>query len=252
MTLDNPLANKFSCAASHYKQHDVLQRLSAHQLLQHANLYGTLLDVGAGPGTDFGAFNAVNQVVAVDIAQGMLTELTQQFTDYLPLCTDAQALGLQTASVDSIYSNLALQWCPKLPQAFCEFQRVLRPNGECHVSIVADGSLAELKTLGFHVNQFHSVSALKQAFMSSQFQGDTWESIDIKLESIQVYFDDLRSLLYSIKGVGASFAQHQHNSNRPLLKKQQWQQRVELANTLRTEKGIPLTYQIAFIRAKRG
>uniref|UniRef100_UPI004047A54B hypothetical protein n=1 Tax=Shewanella sp. TaxID=50422 RepID=UPI004047A54B len=84
MTLDNPLANKFSCAASHYKQHDVLQRLSAHQLLQHANLYGTLLDVGAGPGTDFGAFNAVNQVVAVDIAQGMLTELTQQFTDYSP------------------------------------------------------------------------------------------------------------------------------------------------------------------------
>ncbi|WP_223418013.1 methyltransferase domain-containing protein [Shewanella inventionis] len=250
MTLDNPLANKFSSAARQYKQHDVLQRLSAQQLLKQANLNGTLLDIGAGPGTDFSALTAVNQVVAVDIAHGMLTELTQQFTEYLPLCSDAQALGLQAESVDSIYSNLALQWCPNLPQACCELHRVLRPNGECHVSIVADGSLAELKTLGFHVNQFNSVSALKQAFMSSQTQNNTWQSIDIKLECIQVYFDDLRSLLYSIKGVGASFAQH--NPNRTVLKKQQWQQRVELAQRLRTEKGIPLTYQIAFIRAKRG
>ena len=94
MTLDNSVANKFSIAASQYKQHDVLQRITAKQLLDNAPLFGTLLDVGAGPGTSFNAFIDVEQVVAVDIAHGMLKQLTKQHPDYLPICSDAQALGL--------------------------------------------------------------------------------------------------------------------------------------------------------------
>ncbi|MEO3681695.1 methyltransferase domain-containing protein [Shewanella vesiculosa] len=252
MTLDNSVANKFSRAAPLYKQHDVLQRMSAQQLLQHANLYGTLLDIGAGPGTCFKAFNDVKQVIAADIAHGMLTQLAQQYSDYLCLCCDAQALGLQSASIDSIYSNLALQWCQTLPKAFNEFHRVLRVGGECHLSVVIDGSLAELQTLGFHVNQFHSVSALKSAFITSQTMPPDWDSIGIQVETITVYFADLRSLLYSIKGVGASSAQADEEKQRAVLSKQQWQQRVALAESLRTDKGLPLTYQIAYIRAKRG
>ncbi|MEM5506331.1 methyltransferase domain-containing protein [Shewanella frigidimarina] len=254
MTLDNPVANKFSIAASQYKQHDVLQRITAKQLLDNAPLFGTLLDVGAGPGTSFNAFNDVEQVVAVDIAHEMLNQLTKQYPDYLPICSDAQALGLQSASIDSIYSNLALQWCQNLPEAFAEFHRVLRPSGECHLSVVVDGSLAELKTLGFRVNQFNSISAIKAAFIASQDSPNDWLNIDIQVKSISVYFDDLRSLLYSIKGVGASFAQQGENNathHHPLTK-QQWQQRIALAETMRTDKGIPLTYQIAYIRAKRG
>ncbi|WP_351017973.1 methyltransferase domain-containing protein [Shewanella sp. AC91-MNA-CIBAN-0169] len=253
MTLDNPVASKFSIAASHYKQHDVLQRITAKQLLDNAHLFGTLLDVGAGPGTSFHAFD-VKQVFAVDIAHGMLKQLTKQHPDYLPICSDAQALGLQSASIDSIYSNLALQWCQTLPQAFAEFHRVLRQNGECHLSVVVDGSLAELQTLGFRVNPFYSVSALNAALSASHTTVDDWHSIDIHVESISVYFDDLRSLLYSIKGVGASFAQQDENNatqHQPLTK-QQWQQRIVLAETMRTDKGLPLTYQIAYIRAKRG
>ncbi|QDE31659.1 MULTISPECIES: methyltransferase domain-containing protein [Shewanella] len=252
MTLDNPVANTFSIAAAQYKQHDVLQRISAKQLLQQANLCGTLLDVGAGPGTCFKAFERVNQIVAVDISHGMLTQLVQQHPDYLPLCTDAQALGLQSDSIDNIYSNLALQWCQTLPKAFAEFHRVLRSGGECYLSVVVDGSLAELESLGFHVNQFDSVSTLKTAFNVSQVTPDDWHSVDIKVESIKVYFDDLRSLLYSIKGVGASFDQHGAGKQRHALTKRQWQQRVALAESLRTDKGLPLTYQIAYIHAKRG
>ncbi|MGX9462097.1 methyltransferase domain-containing protein [Shewanella sp. A14] len=254
MTFDNPLADKFSTAASHYKQHDVLQRISAQHLRQGAHLHGTLLDVGAGPGTCFNAFSQVKRVVAVDIAHGMLMQLSKQYSAYLPICSDAQALGLQRDSIDSIYSNLALQWCPRLPQAFAEFHRVLRPGGECCLSIVADGSLAELHSLGFRVNRFNSVSAIEAAFIASQEAANDWHCIDIHVESISVYFDDLRSLLYSIKGVGASSSQPDERNTTQChpLTKQQWQQRIVLAETMRTEKGIPLTYQIAYIRAKRG
>ena len=125
-------------------------------------------------------------------------------------------------------------------------------DGECHFKVAIDGNLAELKTLGFHVNQFHSVSALKSAFITSQTMPPDWDSIDIQVETITVYFADLRSLLYSIKGVGASSAQADEEKQRAVLSKQQWQQRVALAESLRTDKGLPLTYQIAYIRAKRG
>ena len=104
------------------------------------------------------------------------------------------------------------------------------------------------------MNQFNSVSAIRAAFIASQDSPNDWLNIDIQVKSISVYFDDLRSLLYSIKGVGASFAQQGENNathHHPLTK-QQWQQRIALAETMRTDKGIPLTYQIAYIRAKRG
>ena len=252
MPLDRSVANKFSRAATQYKQHDVLQRICANNLQKKANLYGNLLDIGAGPGTCFKTFEQVQQVVAVDISHGMLAHLIQQHPDYLPLCTDAQALGLRSASIDSIYSNLALQWCQTLSKALTEFHRVLRSGGDCYLSVVVDGSLGELQTLGFHVNQFDSVARLKAAFNASQTTPDGWHNVDIHVESVRVYFDDLRSLLYSIKGVGASSDLSSEGKPRDALTKRQWLQRVTLAETLRTDKGLPLTYQIAYIHAKRG
>ena len=253
--LDNQVADTFSNAASYYKQHDVLQRLTAQRIFDSANFTGTLLDVGAGPGTCFKVFKSVENVVAVDIAQGMLVELNQHFNDYLPLCSDAQALGLQTASIDSIYSNLALQWCQSFPKAIEEFHRVLRPSSECYISVVAEGSLPELRTLGFRTNSFMSLSAMLAAFTdgssNSKWEGE-WQVLMAVVESITVYFDDLRSLLYSIKGVGASSGNETIVNFNKMLTKGSWQSRLALAETMRTEQGIPLTYKVAYIRAKRG
>jgi len=259
MMLDNPIANRFSVAASRYKQHDVLQRITADYLCAMVDLQGTLLDVGAGPGTCFSLFDEVKHVVAVDIAHGMLSELSQRFNDYLPLCSDAQALGLQTASINCIYSNLALQWCHNLPQAINEFHRVLQPGGECALSMVAHGSLPELQALGFRINAFNTLTEILATFQPRNVPADTaihWHVEHAQIDTVTLYFDDLRSLLYSIKGVGASLPSPlvYAGDDKPstTISKPAWRQRVALAETMRTDKGLPLTYHIAYIRAKRG
>ena len=78
-----------------------------------------------------------------------------------------------------------------------------------------------------------------------------------------VYFDTLKALLYSIKGVGASV--HVASSTTrvsgstvsaseftPRLRgRQDWQAMQVKAESLRLPQGLPLTYQIVQIRARR-
>lgn len=72
------IADRFSAAAKHYQEHNCLQRLSGASLLQGFAAKGAILDIGAGPGTDFANLamgNKEMRVYALDIALGMLQQL---------------------------------------------------------------------------------------------------------------------------------------------------------------------------------
>lgn len=300
------IAERFSAAAHSYQDHNQLQRLSAASLLSEFTAKGHLLDIGAGPGTDFSAYHYAHQsehhsdhesahqsgcqsehqsehgsiqnppttVFAVDIALGMLHKLKQTYPDYHGFCADAECLPFVDGCIDVIYSNLALQWCANFPAAVAEMARVLKPNGECHLSLVAQGSLNQLAELGLRVNDFSTLKALKTAFKL-----DTWQFLEVQLIPMTVHFDTLKALLYSIKGVGASVqsasATHSANSisldnstiqsagevagaiaaSEPALRlrgRQDWQAMQAKAESLRVPQGLPLTYQIVQIRARRG
>ncbi|SUI64756.1 methyltransferase domain-containing protein [Shewanella morhuae] len=257
-TTEAKIAQRFSAAAHSYQDHNKLQRLSADSLLSGLLVKGNLLDIGAGPGTDFSACypNSLTDkpssaIFAVDIALGMLHKLKQSYPDYHGVCADAQYLPFSDNSMDVIYSNLALQWCADFPAAVTEMARVLRPHGECHVTLVAEGSLNQLAQLGLRVNEFSSLVALKTAFKL-----DIWQYLDVQLIPMTVYFDTLKALIYSIKGVGAS-VQSAHSSSAisdltPQLRgRQDWQIMQAKAEALRLPKGLPLTYQIVQIRGRR-
>lgn len=302
------IAERFSAAAHIYQDHNQLQRLSAASLLSEFTAKGHLLDIGAGPGTDFAAYHCAHQsehhsdhesahqsgcqsehgsiqnppiaVFAVDIALGMLNKLKQSYPDYHGVCADAECLPFVDGCIDVIYSNLALQWCANFPAAVAEMARVLKPNGECHLSLVAQGSLNQLAELGLRVNDFSTLEALKAAFKL-----DTWQFLEVQLIPMTVHFDTLKALLYSIKGVGASVqsasATHSTSSissansisldsstiqsagevagaiaaSEPALRlrgRQDWLAMQAKAESLRVPQGLPLTYQIVQIRARRG
>ncbi|OUS53043.1 methyltransferase type 11 [Shewanella sp. SACH] len=305
------IAERFSAAAHSYQDHNQLQRLSTASLLSEFTAKGHLLDIGAGPGTDFAAYHCAHQsehhsdhesahqsgcqsehhsehgsiqnpptaVFAVDIALGMLHKLKQSYPDYHGVCADAECLPFVDGCIDVIYSNLALQWCANFPAAVAEMARVLKPNGECHLSLVAQGSLNQLAELGLRVNDFSTLEALKTAFKL-----DTWQFLEVQLIPMTVHFDTLKALLYSIKGVGASVqsASATHSASSislansisldnstiqsagevagaiaaaelaPRLRgRQDWQALQAKAESLRVPQGLPLTYQIVQIRARR-
>lgn len=245
------IAERFSAAAKSYQEHNSLQRLSASSLLKEFSARGTVLDIGAGPGTCFDVDGANLQVYALDIAFGMLQQLKHSFPQYQCICGSAEQLPFVNACIDSIYSNLVLQWCADFPAAVAEMARVIKPNGECHLSIVADGSLEQLLSLDLRINRFLSLDTLKVAF-----DPQLWQVVEFKLVPMTVHFKDLKSLLYSIKGVGASVlavtATEQTDSKVFKLRGRKDWLRLQLkAEAFRQAEGLPLTYQIVQIRARR-
>ncbi|MEI6860338.1 MAG: methyltransferase domain-containing protein [Shewanella sp.] len=242
------VAKVFSAAAKHYHEHDKVQKLSSRQLFNSMNPCGVLLDIGAGPGTDFSQFSPVKQVIALDVAQGMLEQVKLDFPDYQTICANAESIPLSDNTVDNAYSNLALQWCSDLSSSVNETARVLKPGGEYHLAIVAQDSLSELVKLGFRVNAFKSMEEIL-----TYFNKDKWQIISAETTAISLYFTDLKSLLYSIKGVGASIHANisdKAKQNQWLRGRGDWQKLLALAELNRTSQGFPLTYQIAFISVK--
>lgn len=253
------ISDKFSAAAKKYTQFNQLQRDSASLLLggikQDAWLGQHILDIGAGPGTLFPVshYNALDnnalaqQVVALDIAPGMLKELKLNFPQYFAICGDAESLPLKDSSLDMVYSNLALQWCRRLDQTFSEAHRVMKSGAQLHCAIVIDGSLNQLSNLGLKINDFADHPLIVTAMETCP-----WKTYSVEVVELTVHFDDLRALLYSIKGVGASItSSHNQTSRRGLTLRgrQDWLSLQKRAEVLRTTRGLPLTYRLAIVRA---
>ncbi|MBT1442958.1 methyltransferase domain-containing protein [Shewanella sp. JM162201] len=242
-SIQEDVATHFSRAAD-YTNHDVLQRLTAAKLKSMARLQGTVLDVGAGPGTAFDGV-APSSVIAVDIAFGMCERLKARFSDAHVLCADATRLPLADGSIDSAYSNLALQWCQPFSAAIDELARVIRPGGEVAAALVCDGSLPELEALGFSVNHFMTAQVAQAAFSAKD-----WQHLDVRLVTETLHFDNLRALIYSIKGVGAN-ARRDAGSAGKLRGRNDWLMREAQAERTRTAAGLPLSYQILYVVARR-
>lgn len=247
--LNQDVAERFSAAAAHYHSYDVLQQQTAKHLLNLMTPGSRLLDIGAGPGTSFRQFPDINQVICVDIAKGMLKTLSGSFDDYIPVCGDAQSLPFTTSVIDTIYSNVALQWCQELTLAVGEANRVLKPGGSFNMSIVAKDSLKQLSELGFKVNAF-----IDEQELAACFNNDCWQIESFETKAVTVYFSDLRALLQSIKGVGASIVKQQQGVNQPqvtLRGRKDWQALQLKAELSRAPEGLPLTYNISFIKARK-
>ncbi|GIU15015.1 methyltransferase domain-containing protein [Shewanella sp. MBTL60-007] len=247
--LSQEIAERFSAAAEHYQSYDVLQQKTASRLLAQMSPCGRLLDIGAGPGTCFSRFEHINQVLCLDIAEGMLKTQSRNFPEHVPICGDAQNLPIANCSVDSIYSNVALQWCQNLPKAVSEVNRVLTEGGEFNMSIVAKDSLMQLSELGFKVNSF-----IDEQELVACFEDEDWQLESFETKAVTVYFSDLRALLQSIKGVGASIVKQQQGVNQPqvtLRGRKDWQALQLKAELSRAPEGLPLTYNISFIKARK-
>ncbi|MFQ6371407.1 methyltransferase domain-containing protein [Shewanella sp. YIC-542] len=234
------VAVRFAKAASGYQQHDCLQRRTSSLLLDGCTVNGgNWLDVGCGPGTEFARFHPAG-VTAVDIAPAMLQQVRNRFPHYQTICTDAQKLALPSHMFDMVYSNLALQWCGELGSVIGELKRVLRPGGEVRIAMMVE-VLPQLQTLGLSCHRFAGLAHIRQ-----QFAAFPWQEIALEQQTIRCYFSELRDLLYSLKGVGASMAA----PSQGLRGRSYWRGLAARAERLRTADGLPLDYHIVFITAR--
>lgn len=245
------VAASFSRAAASYDSVAELQRSVGAQLL--ARLPAELqprrwLDLGSGTGhftralaERFGAAEGL----ALDIAEGMLRHARPQGGAAYFVAGDAEALPLQDASVDLLFSSLALQWCGDFPRVLSEAQRVLRPGGVLAFSSLCVGTLQELRDSwlavdGFvHVNRFRRFEDYQQMCAASGLQ-----SLTLQRQAEVLHFPDLRSLTDSLRDLGA----HNLNPGRPggLTGRSRIRALIEAYERFRQPQGLPATYQVVY------
>jgi ubiquinone/menaquinone biosynthesis C-methylase UbiE len=109
-----------------------------------------VVDLGCGPGTLTlrlsAATGAGGQVVAVDLAEGMLRLVRREAPGNVRLArADIEQLGLTGGSFDVAVAGHAFQFCPDLARALGEARRVLRAGGRMAASLPA-GSRGRMST----------------------------------------------------------------------------------------------------------
>ncbi|HET7844898.1 MAG TPA: malonyl-ACP O-methyltransferase BioC [Xanthomonadales bacterium] len=260
MTLDPIVVRRaFARAAAAYDATAVLQHEVEARLLERVDELGLaparVLDLGAGTGGGTASLRkrfGGAQVVALDQATDMLREAGRRRGWWKPfqrVAGDANALPLRDGSVDFVFSNLCLQWCPDLPRVFAELRRVLVPGGAVLFTTFGPMTLHELRAAwgaadgAPHVNRFADLPEIGDALLAAGFRDPV-----VDLDTITLTYRDARTLMRELRAIGAGNA----DSARP----RGLTGRARLARVLAAYEGhrrddgtLPATYEVIYARA---
>lgn len=211
----------------------------------------TLLDGGCGTGYGAGLISRLwpaCQIIGCDLSLEMLHFAKGKQID--TVCADLESLPFPAASFDFVWSSLALQWC-KTPDVYAELYRIMSDKGILLFATLGPGTLAELD-FAFsaidthrHVRTFSSPEETGLALQKAGFS-----DVMIECETRTIFFPDFRSLLESVRGIGAN--QVGQERRQALMGKTAWKTAQLRYESLRGVDGmLPATYELIFGFAQR-
>ncbi|ATZ74328.1 biotin synthase [Idiomarina sp. X4] len=249
LNFDKAVAQHFDRAAISYTQHDEIQRRAAHDLLACAKpaipqSTGTLVDIGCGPAAETATLlSRCQHYIGIDISPAMLVQARRLYPGLNWAHGHWTELPLASASTDWAFANLSLQWVDDLSCAFNEVYRILKPGGVATVNTLLPGTFSSLQESWArvdsrpHINQFPLLTDVVSAVKKH-----AWSSAGFHDYSYTQYFNNLRELLGSIKGVGASLVKRESSSG--LTTRSKLQNLEKSYEIFRQSQGLPLEWQI--------
>lgn len=257
MSLDKlKIKHAFSNASTTYDCVAQLQRDVGRDLLTQflpQNLTGNVVDIGCGTGfltQSLFPYCQNANLIALDLALPMLHTTREKLANSVRyVCSDAENLPFAKNSIDTLLSNVALQWCQPIDNALSELNRVLNANGTLIFSTFGLQTLCELKVAWAsvddfpHVNTFYNAQQLQQALQEAGFN-----SFEIKVQRYLPRYESVLDLMRELKHIGA----HNVNSarSRHLTTKTALQTMIE--NYPCTKSGeIIATFEVIFVKAKK-
>ena len=252
------VASSFSRAANSYDSVAKLQREVGKRLLSKLDAStvapGIVLDLGCGTGffrADLSARYPGADYVGLDLAPGMVEYArTRSSGRGLWIVGDAESLPLATASVDVVFSSLAVQWCHKPEWFLAELARVLTPGGRCVFTTLGPDTLCELRQAWAAVDSYQHVNNFLPAQMLNVAAASV-PGIELSLntERYCMQYQRVGELLTELKSLGA----HNMNRRRPtgLTSRKMLQGMLQAYESWRVGDLLPATYDVIFAEVKK-
>jgi malonyl-CoA O-methyltransferase len=249
----------FGRAAGTYDAAAVLQQEVCRRSLERLSFIKhqpqRILDAGCGTGN---AWQGLAQrfpgagLIALDLAPAMLRAARsrlpwhRRWLGRMPaaVCGDIEALPLKAASIDLLWSNLALQWVNDLPATFRELRRVLAPGGLLMFATFGPDTLKELRAAqpgpgrgGF--NRFTDMHDIGDMLVAAGFADPV-----IDMEPFTLTYDDVRAVMRDLKAIGA----HSAEADRPPgLTGRAWLDNLARNyETFRRDGRLPATFEVIY------
>jgi malonyl-CoA O-methyltransferase len=250
----------FSRSAESYDDVAVLQREIGHRMVERLDYIKlqpqTILDAGAGTGHCSNLLlkrYARARIISLDFALPLLNKAGRRgrwLRRPHCLCADFEQLPLADQSIDLVFSNVAIQWCSDLNNAFREFMRVLKPNGLLMFSTFGPDTLKELRAAWAeaddrsHTSDFVDMHDIGDMLVNSQFADPVMD-----VEHMTLTYDTVNGLVKDLKSLGAHNATQQRN--RGMTGRKRWQKMLAAYEKFRTEGRLPATYEVVYGHAWR-
>ncbi|WNC70491.1 malonyl-ACP O-methyltransferase BioC [Thalassotalea psychrophila] len=242
------IANTFGNASSSYDDSARLQRYSGELLLSKLpkNTDSVVLDLGSGTGY-FAEVLATkfNTVIGLDLSKEMLNfSKLNRNKNINWLNADMHNIPLADNSVDIVFSNLAIQWCNPLTDAFIEIKRILKPDGVLIFSSLLDGTLTELKQSWLSVdNDDHVIDFNELIDIENSLQISGLSITKLEKKPVVLDYDNVRHLAKELKNLGASKVPNR--ARKGLSGKNRWKKMTQAYDGYLTKQGVyPATYQL--------
>lgn len=245
----------FDQAARNYDEAAVLQHEIGQRLLDRLEFIKIepeiIIDIGSGTGRLSSAIAERypdSAVYSLDLASEMLNYARKQSitqpTDFI--CGDAEQLPFSDQSADLIVSNVTIQWCMNLEQAFKEFYRIIKPGGLLMFTTFGPDTLKELRSSWSGVDKHNHVNA----FFDMHDIGDALKRIGLSdpvmdVENFTLTYQEATGLMRDLKAVGA----HNVTEGRPhgLTGKHRLQKVIKRYEQFRMDDGLlPATYEVIY------
>jgi len=225
--------------------------------------YKLVLDVGCGPGRDLEHLASQSgpdvQFIGLEPAANMRTIATarvQKYPNVRILDGSFEEMGLETDSVDYLYSVLAFHWTTDLNQSVNEISRVLKPTGEMDLVFTGRYNGPEFieKTTPIFRKYMGLASLIESTKMRKQLTKDAANQLFIKQfnqpgltieETYETYYDTLEGhWSWWVRAEG-------HFVKVPPHRREKCDQEVKQAiASLANDKGIPYTVNLLHVKLR--
>ena len=247
----------FNRAANSYDAAAVLQKLVREEMLSRLDLIKiapkAILDAGCGTGG--GSFSlqkrfAKSQVFSLDLALNMLQKTQSQqpilqkiFKNNNLICADIESLPIADASLDLVWSNLALQWCNDLDKSFAEIYRAQKPESLFIFSTFGPDTLKELRAASSngntHVSRFIDMHDIGDALTRAGFNAPV-----LDVEHYTLTYGNVKNVMQDLKSIGAHNATQ--GRNKGLTGKSFLTNLAAQYEPFRTNGKLPATFEVIY------